>query len=33
MNNITRLQDLERCGHIRHENQKIVDVGGAGLND
>lgn len=27
------LQDIERSEHIGHQNQKIVDIGGAGLKD
>jgi hypothetical protein len=32
-NNTTWLQNLERGEHLRHENHKIVDVGGASLKD
>jgi hypothetical protein len=32
-NNLIRPQDFERLQHIRHENQQIIEIRGAGSNN
>jgi hypothetical protein len=32
-NDLTRFQGFERAEHVRHENQQIIEVRGAGSNN